>query len=179
MTEPQESAFPAGSAQSSGSDQNRLDVPQQEIEILKKDLQDFKARIIETLAIFVAMFTFVSVDMQIFKLQISIMAAAGITLVLLAALLFFAISIHLLFNENQNLFRSRRPLFVTILVLIVLLIISGLLLFREDFTNYTKPLRENFYTKEELDAQIKDLQSSVNNLKGCLKDGGYYRCFNY
>src|SRR3990167_9449878 len=104
-------------------------------EIIQKDFEGVKGQTlhsIEALGIFVALFTFISVDIQV-------------------------------------------------QVLILGLVSLGLLGFGTFFiANYSKP-KENYYTKEEVNVEIKGnivkSETLLQEFKNCLKSGGWNRCF--
>jgi len=157
-------------------------------ETTKNSINEFQAKIIEILAIFVALFTFVSVDIQIFKSEVSFLSATGTSLITLGALIFFIFILNLISNPNK-------PTQTRLFLIPILLIIIGICLVGYDYKNYTKFLNENFYTKTEVnDKFIKredfyskdDLKSLIdensNNKKilNCIKIKGFFtmQCFN-
>lgn len=145
----------------------------------KADINEYKTKIIEVLGIFVALFTFVSVDIQVFKTDISTLSAMGFSLVMLGALLLFIIVLVSIFDEKKS------TILLNILALIsVLLIIVGIISVGYDH-KYTK---ERFYTKGETDKIISEkinstpqpntnTQNELTSLKTCLKSGGWNTCF--
>jgi len=143
-------------------------------EIIQKDFEGVKGQTlhsIEALGIFVALFTFISVDIQIFKSELSLSAATGLVLIILGALLLFIVCLHILLYQNYK----------QVQVLILGLVSLGLLGFGTFFiANYSKP-KENYYTKEEVNVEIKGnivkSETLLQEFKNCLKSGGWNRCF--
>lgn len=71
------------------------------IETIEKRTEQNKLRLIETLALFVALFTFVSVNIQIFRSPLSLLSAAGFVLIMLGSLSLFLLIMHfILLNLN-------------------------------------------------------------------------------
>ena len=58
---------------------------------LESKIEDSKLKIIETLGIFVALFTFISVETQILRSEVSLLAATGFSLIILGGLFLFLI----------------------------------------------------------------------------------------
>jgi len=100
-----------------------------DISQIKKELQEeFRREIdkkynrnIEVLAIFVALFTFISIDFQIFKQPISIIAAMGVSLITLGALSFFVLLLGFM-TENNNFYKKLFALVIIFMVLGISLI---------------------------------------------------------
>jgi len=51
----------------------------------------------------------------------------------------------------------------------------------ENFINKTEEIKQNFYTKEQVDGKINsyfnEIKNQFDNFKSCLKSGRYYQCF--
>jgi len=91
---------------------------------LKEEIEKSKLKIIETLGIFVALFTFISVEFQTFRIYQDPKEISGLTLILLGALLFFILIFDLILNkENIN------PLVIIFMPVAVFMMIAGLFLF--------------------------------------------------
>lgn len=155
-----------------------------------------KISIIETLGIFIALFTFISIDFQVFKSYRDPVAISGLTLILLASIGFlmsifdfFILEVKKLLDENSVIharesFVFRRLLFVLELLLIIL----GVILFNkskpEDFEqkateikaeikndvfDYTRNTQDNFYKRGDLQETIQESQNSKQILD-CFKN---------
>lgn len=149
----------------------------EKIEIdLKKAFQDelnsYKTKIIEVLAVFVALFTFISVDIQIFKSDISTLSAMGFTLLMLGSLvLFLLILVRVLGNEIKS-----NGCFI---FLSITLIVLGVVCVGWDYKGIKNELKNEFYSKTEIDDKIKniDTKSELDAFKLCiLKNQGYWPC---
>lgn len=66
-------------------------VVKSELSELRKDLTDTRSKIFESLGVFVALFTFVSVEFQIFTKDLQSTFLVGLTLILLSGLSIFGI----------------------------------------------------------------------------------------
>lgn len=71
---------------------------------LSDKIDDSKLKTIETLGIFVALFTFVSVNVQIFTQVTYLKSAMWFTLLLMGALGFFALIVHIIIKEEDKYF---------------------------------------------------------------------------
>lgn len=149
---------------------------QEQVQPIKDELNNFKAKIIEVLAIFVALFTFVSVDVQIFKLGVSFLSATGTSLITLGALIFFISALHFVLN-TENFLKNNKVLLIVSLISFSALILGGIYLIKIDYNDYTKHIRENFYTKQDVDKSINQNLENLESFKKCLKDGGWRICF--
>ncbi len=70
---------------------------------LNKKIDDSKLKIIETLGIFVALFTFVSIDFQVFRAYKNPWSIGGLILILLGSLTMFLILLdYLIINSYAN-----------------------------------------------------------------------------
>lgn len=161
-----------------------IDVTKNEISDLRKEITEFKIKTIEILAIFVALFTFVSANMQVFKSEITFLSAMGFSLIMLGALLIFIYLLHLFIREKSKLSWL-------LFAIAILLIIIGIFAVSFDYKDYTNKIKNDFYSKNELDQKliitgnkinlnqesINQNQESLNNFKNCLKTGGWNKCF--
>lgn len=146
-----------------------------EVNKIKIELNDYKAKIIEVLAIFVALFTFVSVDIQVFKTDISTLSAMGFTLVMLGALLLFILVLAYLFDEEKKKDKLIGWLFISSIIFIIL----GLFAVGYEHQSIEKNLKNNFYTKDEVNkisSSTLGIEKQIGTLKGCLKAGGWNSC---
>jgi len=77
-------------------------------EKLENKIDDSKLKIIETLGIFVALFTFISIEFQVFRSYESAMAIAGLTLVILGSLTFFVTILDFVLNVNLSFLKIKK-----------------------------------------------------------------------
>lgn len=68
------------------------------IEKVDNKIDDSKTKVIETLGIFVALFTFVSIEFQAFSRAVRFQEIAGLSLIMLGSLLFFIIVLDFVLN---------------------------------------------------------------------------------
>ncbi len=149
----------------------------EKIEIdLKKAFQDelnsYKTKTIEVLAVFVALFTFISVDIQIFKSDVSTLSAMGFTLLMLGSLIIFLlILVRVLGNKIESS--------ILLFILSMMFIIAGVVCVGYDYKGIKNKLSSEYYTKEDADSKIDsvDTKKEVDAFKLCiLKNQGYWPC---
>ena len=151
----------------------------------KADERQIKS--IEVLAIFVAIFTFISIDMQVFKSDISVLSAMGISLITLGSLLLFILVLRWIINRTE----FKKSFFI----ISIILIIVGIFSVSFDYRNYTKKIMESLYTKYDIDKEFikksdtfskeevkKLIDKNNENSKtlNCLKTKEYFsiKCFD-
>ncbi len=143
--------------------------------LFKNDINEYKTKIIEVLGIFVALFTFVSVDIQVFKTDISTLSAMGFSVIMLGALLLFVIVLVSIVSEKKT-----GTLLNSLAGISVALIIVGVIAVGYDH-KFTKQM---FYTKEETEQIINKKLNSIpppsdygfESFKTCLRNGGWNTC---
>lgn len=121
----------------------------EQIDPLKKELTDYKANLIEVLAIFVALFTFVSFDVQIFKANLSVFSVLGFTLIMLGSLTFFLILLKTVLSGQRN---------ITLLTVSIIFISLGILSIAFSYSLEEKKESNSFNL----------VNSNLINLKNCL-----------
>lgn len=93
---------------------------------LDKKIDDSKIRIIETLGIFVALFTFISINFQVFKSYKNPVAISGLILILLGSLTtFITILDFLIINGSKKI----KEFPVELLLLNLFFLVAGFILF--------------------------------------------------
>jgi len=171
-----------GSGGSAGTSNPSSDYFNQRVSELESDLDKFKDQLdeqrvqfVETLAVFVALFTFVSVDIQVFKSNISTLSAAGFTLIMFSALISFVfILVNLIDDKKFKRIRTRWWLVAT-----AVLMITGICLVGQDYRGVEKSLDNKFYSKDEVDSAIASSSASFVEFKSCLRSGkGSWFCAN-
>lgn len=71
---------------------------------MEKRVKDAQTNVIEALALFAAFFTFVSVNVQIFAGVTNLKSAMWFTILLMGALGFFALIVHIIIKEEDKYF---------------------------------------------------------------------------
>ncbi|MBX4211570.1 MAG: hypothetical protein KW806_02145 [Candidatus Yanofskybacteria bacterium] len=129
-----------------------------------KKIDSSRTSVIEFLALFVALFTFVSIEFQVFHSFKSWRAAASLSFILLGSLLLFVIVIHLMLHQDR---KKHSPLFSTIILLLpVGLLGLGTFLFsRSDIE--ARPLSEE---ERSLTNQINSFSNRLNDFNEREKD---------
>jgi uncharacterized membrane-anchored protein len=92
---------------------------------LEQKIEDSKLSVIETLGLFVALFTFISIDVQILKSDLNLLALAGFVLVTLGALSFFVICLNLLVTKSDDRIKTSKYRFVLAFIITILLLVCG------------------------------------------------------
>lgn len=143
------------------------------IEPVKKELNEYKAKFIEILAILTALFTFISVDVQVFKSEISSLAVAGIVLIMLGALLLFVVVLNMI-NNTENTHNKKNT---SVLLISLVLLVAGttIAIFgRSD----SKALNSKYASKENFENLEKKINEdkALSEFKKCLKSGGWNKC---
>lgn len=144
---------------------------------LETKIDDSKLTIVETLGIFVALFTFVSIEFQIFRSFSSWYAGASLTLIILGALTFFVLLLTTLLNKKRikDLWYFAAFSFICIVGGVVLLGSSTKI-----DSNYIlkTEISKSFYTRDELLQFVNDNKTNKEWLN-CLRDAGYFKlkCF--
>jgi hypothetical protein len=140
----------------------------------KKVVKDFKDDLdkqrfdsIEILAIFTSLFTFISVEFQIFRSFESWQAGASLSLILIGGLTLFIWMFNFFFGNKKT---------VWFIILSMLLMLSGIV-----FLGLSK-LKYNGYQMievEKLRQDMEELKYNSNTLT-CLKNSGYFKlkCFD-
>ncbi len=166
----------------------RIDKIDEKILEYDKKIESSKLSVIETLGIFVALFTFVSIDFQVFRSYRDWHAITGLTLILLSSMSFLVSIFDFIINKKLGLSRT------FFILLEVLFIISGIFLFsyaknediqdkeieiKQEILKYSNDLQKDYYRKDDLDSLIKENKNNGVILQ-CLKNKRYFsiECFS-
>lgn len=158
-----------------------------ELNIYKQELNDYKIKMIEIVGIFVALFTFISVDIQIFKsLDISILGAVGFILVMLGALVGFVGFLNNTLSRNNQTAEdvSKRDLnktFGIYLISCLMLVVIGVCCIVTEHKAFPEKLKDTFFTKDQVNTLLIQYHSTstqfeLDNLKKCFRLGGWKNC---
>lgn len=137
---------------------------------LEEKIDDSKLSVIETLGIFVALFTFLSIDIQIMRSTFSLIGLLGFILLTLGSLLFFVIILHILVVSDKKIDSK----FIFGLVFTISFILGGIYFVNKDIKN-------NYIILDKKDfdqSYTQPIKDELYNLKNCLKSGGWNKCFN-
>lgn len=159
-------------------------------------IENQKLTIIETLGIFVALFTFISIDFQVFKSYRNPFAISGLTLILLGSVAFIisvfdffilkARSIKKAFVDGQNIKNETLRIYlinsfknnisrIIFIILEIFLISMGIFLFTqskvEELSDNKAQIKSEIYSSLEADieSQKKELQDTNNNNTDIIK----------
>jgi len=136
--------------------QDALTKTNKEIKLLKKEVKEVKRnsiKIIEILGIFVALFTFVSVDIQILRNISSLNNAVFFVLLMFFCLIGFVFFLHIVLNNQFKI--------INFLILIGLLFAIMIFFIVMEKNGKSIPL-ENTNTINELDKRIYGLEQRMN-----------------
>lgn len=169
MNENEEIKFEGSGKGSSGAESYNvvIDETQKRFDTLKEEISEFKDKIIEILAIFVALFTFVSVDIQIFKTDVTFYTVIGFSLIMLGALLLFVLMIYFFIDKNYNQNKIKTILGI---IFMIGLIGIGVVISNNEHNQYTKKIYE-------INNNIMLTDKNFTDFKMCLKSGGWGKCF--
>lgn len=156
------------------------DLIKAQIDPLKKELGDYKAKIIEVLGVFVALFTFISIDFQIFKENTSVLSAVGISLVTLGSLSFFILLLFVGLNHQNDTQNKNRNYFLFLFVISIVFISGGIFCIWKDGNDniVTKSDLETYISNEQVKSMIDNAVSDeeFSQFKKCLRDGQWNKC---
>lgn len=150
-----------------------------QIEKINNRIENQKLTIIETIGIFVALFTFISIDFQVFKSYRNPFAISGLSLILLGSISFllilfdfYVLQARAINSKIENSYKNKNivssiweriknhPARVCILGLTMILITAGVLLFHyaknEDFEDM-----KNEFRKEESELIRNDIKNET------------------
>lgn len=130
------------------------------IKTLKEEISKSSFEVTQISAIFVSLFTFISVEFQIFKSEISVNSGISFTLILLGGLTMFLFAIKIMSDkENKN---NILGFFALVLILLgVFFFLVG-----------EKNKNEKYYNKEEVNEMIKSSEVDPFLMyKKCLSEG--------
>lgn len=172
---------------------------------LKIEIENSKLSTVETLGIFVALFTFVSIEFQVFRSYRDYQAISGLTLIFLGSIFLFLIFFDYLIiqtkniNENINLRKNKKNKFRnTLFILSIFLIGFGISLYgkspNEDLEDKQILIKNQVYdwVKDDIKQQnaelletnknneflIDDLKNDLDSIKNCVNNFGFtYKCF--
>ncbi|MCK5285968.1 MAG: hypothetical protein KAJ58_01950 [Candidatus Pacebacteria bacterium] len=144
-------------------------------------IQETKDQNIETLGIFVSLFTFISFSVQIFKSESSPFFVLGIISFILGALVLFIFILNATIKK-EGLFHSWY-----IYVVPIILFFSGFVMtyigYNDSLNQKNRQLDEKYYNKKEVDLNIdniKDIsEQNLTSFKNCIKTKGLSECVGY
>lgn len=137
---------------------------------LEEKIDNSKLSVIETLGIFVALFTFLSIDIQIMRSTFSLIGLLGFILLTLGALLFFVIILHILVVSEKKITSK----FILGLFFTTVFIVTGIYFVNKDTKNNYIILDKKDFDKTYTDP----VKIEIEDLKSCFKSGGWTKCFN-
>jgi glucan phosphoethanolaminetransferase (alkaline phosphatase superfamily) len=157
-----------------------------ELERLKTDQTDFKnkqetnsakfeSRLVEILAVFVGLFTFISVSVQILSSKdISVITAIGLVLIVLGGITFFLLLLAFFVLDRNFIPTYLKPgaLFFSAFITIILLIGGGIFLVKKEGSDRLK----NYYLRTEAEAALATSSQQFKDFKDCLRKGLWDKC---
>lgn len=185
-TSPQEDT--AGTTDSSNSDDSNKELKKKiddliiKVGIISDDVgkvRDTGINMIEVLGVFVALFTFISMEFQVFRIYHDLAAIVGLTAIILGSLLIFVSVLDIILRREFSLING------IFLLLSIILLVFGMLIFsRANEPDYIKDLEDvqkRIFGLEEaaksqgkesidLNSEIKVLQDELNNFRNDYKE---------
>lgn len=153
---------------------------QEHLSDLREETRKFEVRLVEILALFVGLFTFVSIDVQIFNSEpLSVASAAGFVLITLGGITFFITLLGVLVLDRgliSSVIKNTSMLFMTLFIVIVSTLAGGSYLIWLGEQNSLKDFNGMYYSKAQGDSDITNVTQELTTLKECLKNGGWNKC---
>jgi len=134
--------------------------------------------IIQTVSIFIGFFTFVSVEMQIFKNIINWILATSLTLILLGSILIFVTVINWFFNSHKE--KNNFGQIIIIIFSLIFIILGVWIIYAKKYFNDDYILKNdlnNYYKKEELINLLNEKDNKINDILKCTKYSNVFRDF--
>jgi hypothetical protein len=147
-----------------------------ELETIKQKDIESSNRNIEILALFVALFTFISIETQILRSGISFITAVGFSLLILGGLMFFIFSLSFSIKRDKD-WMSFVQYFV-LLLFSFLILASGLFFIQKGNDTFSDNLDDKYYNKVIIDQKIiTESAKPLDTFKKCvLSAGAYWPC---
>ena len=146
------------------------------VEIQRKNTEQ-NNRNIEVLAVFVTLFTFISIETQLLRSGLSFLTAVGFSIVILGGLMIFLFSLRFFLENDWKNFLQ----YLLLLILGILMIVGGLFVIREGQKEYFNDVEKRFYSKDEIDQMLNENKEVIIKLendkelflrfKECIKQG--------
>lgn len=131
---------------------------------VEKSLENKQIKIIEGLGIFVALFTFISIEFQIFKIYTHPYSIIGITFIFLGSLLILISVLDFLLNLNKDSSDNKYK-YITVACCFIFLIVGiNFLCFSPEKQNLEKML-EKVNQLNEYESNLSTLQSNLKNIE--------------
>ena len=92
---------------------------------VRSQVDDSKNRVVETLAVFAALFTFLSLDVQIFKTQTSPNKIIGLILISGGLITFFVIMLDAMIKHDDDAEKFWQTRFILFYILSIALVVAG------------------------------------------------------
>lgn len=189
-----------GSSGNSASQEDLSDLEKKfynKLEEYDKKSDDRQIKAIEALGIFVALFSFISISIQIFNRISSAWSAGLFVLLIFCSLSLMIILLDLLLIRSPININGFSHDFRFYLILLFVLIGVGSIISLRQFSLNSLPgtvefeealdkkvdnkinilIREQSYQKSEIDNFITESKNDTRTLKDCLKSGGWNKCF--
>lgn len=128
---------------------------------VEKSLENKQIKIIEGLGIFVALFTFISVEFQVFKIYTHPYSIIGITFIFLGSLLILISVLDFLLNFNKDSSGNKHK-YIPVACCFIFLIIGIIFL-------YNSPEKQNLEKMIEKANQLNESNTDISELRSNLK----------
>lgn len=103
-----------------------------ELEVVRQKIDESKTRVVETLGLFVALFTFLSLQVQIFKDERNIDQIIGLVLITGGLITFFVLVLDIMIKNKDDAKGLLKTRFFLLLIVSLLLVAAGILIMKLD-----------------------------------------------
>lgn len=146
----------------------------QDLRRVKREQANAANRNVEVLAIFAALFTFVSAEVQIVKAAIPLLSAVGYTLIILGGLGFFLVFLDRLISDAE---KKKSVGGAGLIVLVAGLLIIGIVSVLFGSGQEESQQKDIFYTKSQVNEIVASTTArAVDSFKNCINTQGLYGC---
>ncbi|HDO8716220.1 TPA: hypothetical protein P5N18_003071, partial [Legionella pneumophila] len=148
---------------------SKIEVEQRNTQDLIDELRRDKHNLIEVMGIFVGIFTFLSIEIQILKTVTDFLRIAGLSIITFSGITFFLITLFIFgerwINKETNFVGLKRFYFISIIALLVGISLVAV----GDYNNPAAIKNEQNFVKlkqvvEENKTLLSELQSNINSL---------------
>lgn len=146
---------------------------------IKDESAKFEVRLVEILALFVGLFTFISINVQVFNSQpLSLLSATGFVFITLGGISFF-ITLLAFLVLDRDLIRARtnsNVLFFILFVTVLITLGGGFYLVVRGDSNSLDKFNKTYYSRADAESDTNKLNQQIIDFKQCILKKGLYPC---
>jgi len=162
---------------------NKTEEISKKIEDVERDIKKMTNKNIETLGIFVALFTFISVSIQIFSSSINPFFNLGIFLLILISIGFFILFLDFVINQEKSFLISNKDIVLVILFLTLVGSIASIIYSHKNIKFkelYSEKVEEIIQKKDDdIKIIIQENKKELDDFKNCIYTKGLNKCVGY